>query len=365
MTDVQALLPAPTRAQLTRPPPLELSDCVALPRMTVTAAQAANRIFRRDEPALVHLSDGDYEFRWLPRTRPFAGECMLHLAIGRWSAWLGLASLGPFELLGSQAAAQMPAVLRKLALLDLASSALGPIEQVLGERIHLLDAHRHWRAPRGSVRLHFLLRNQRSGAASWGCFQPEHDGLLERVAEAWFARPISAARSLNHVSVLLRFELGMERLAMKQLRDLQPGDALRMRAAHSEGTPIPVWIRPNVRAGEDIVGVAQGSRITITEVRKAAMQADDDNSIRSRGGAPMQEFDSLPVTISFDLGQQPATIAELRDLRPGCTLELGCSVDQSVVRVLANGALFATGHLVAVGDMLCVRITSLRDAERD
>ncbi len=344
-----------------------LRECAALPRMAPATARALNQIFRRDDTMVVHMADGEYDFRWLPRARPFVAKVLLRVVIGPAPAWLGLASLDAFELLGSRTAAQVPAELLRVALLDLLGAALGPIERAVGERIHLDEVQPGGTGPRQHHRLHFLLRSQRSGTACWGYFQCGHDALLDKVAQAWRSHATAAARPLNHVPVQLQFEIGQAELTMRQLRRLEVGDALRIDAdgaACRPGERLTVWVRPQLRAGEDLVGMLENGRITITEVRKRTMQTDDTSG-SAQPDAPMHDLDSLPVTIAFDLGSRPTTIAELRELRPGCTVQLGRDVDESIVRIVTNGVLFATGQLVAVGEMLCVRITSLRDAERE
>jgi type III secretion system YscQ/HrcQ family protein len=357
--------------ELRRPPPgsaaHSLRRCAALPRLAPAADRALNRIFRHDDTMVVRMADGEYDFRWLPRARPFVAKYLLRVVIGPAPAWLGLASLDAFELLGSRTAAQLPAELAAVALLDLMAPALGPIERAIGERIHLDEAHPGGAASRQRHRVHFLLRSRRSGTACWGYFQCEHDALLDKVAQAWAAHAKATVRPLDHVPVHLRFEIGQAELTMQQLRQLEVGDALRMDADGAACRPregLGFWLRPPLRAGEDLVGVLENGRMTITEARKRIMQ-NDDTSGSAQPDASMHDLDSLPVTIAFDLGSRPTTIAELRELRPGCTVPLGRDVDQSIVRIVANGVLFATGQLVAVGEMLCVRITSLRDGERE
>jgi type III secretion system YscQ/HrcQ family protein len=348
-------------------PVRSLRECAALPRMAPAAARALNQIFCRDDTMAVCLADGEYDFRWLPRARPFVARTLLRIVIGPVPAWLGLASLDAFELLGSRTAARLPAELAKVALLDLLGAALGPIERAIGERIHLDEVRCGGAGPRQRHRIHFLLRSQRSGTACWGYFQCEHDALLDKVAQAWASHATAAARPLNHVPVQLQFEIGQAELTMRRLRQLEVGDALRVDADGAPcrpGARVTVRLRPQLRAGEDLVGVFEDGRITIIEVRKRTMQ-NDDTSGSAQADAAMHDLDSLPVTIAFDLGSRPTTIAELRELRPGCTVPLGRDVDQSIVRIVANGVLFATGQLVAVGEMLCVRITSLRDTERE
>ena len=74
--------------------------------------------------------------------------------------------------------------------------------------------------------------------------------------------------------------------------------------------------------------------------------------------APETTMDDLQVTLVFELGRRPATLAELRDLAAGHVIEVGKALS-SPVAILANGQRIGTGELVKAGDALAVRILRL------
>jgi type III secretion protein Q len=340
-----------------------LHHAARLPRLSTAMLRAANMAFSRDEPLAFKVQGGEYEFRWLPRQRQFSPDCVLRLRIGMRPAWLALENAGVFDRLGGLAMAQLPVVLRNVLVSEVAGSVLAGIEPCLGAAIQLVDAHRQWSVPVADTRLHFHVRNRSTGSVCWGFFQPDHADTLDQVACAWAAAGKSSPRSLGRIPVTVRLEIGKVRLTVAQFAQLETGDALRC-ATGDTLRPLPVRLRVAGLPDLDVGGSTAATQITITEVRNRVMKTDE-NPLPSEPGAPVLDVDSLPVTVAFDLGQRQMTIAELKALRSGCTLELDRSLDQSVVRLLANGAPFGSGQLVAVGEMLCVRITELADLDRD
>lgn len=69
-------------------------------------------------------------------------------------------------------------------------------------------------------------------------------------------------------------------------------------------------------------------------------------------------LDALPVRLSFDLGDVALTVAQLRALQPGQTLDLGHPL-AGAVRIRANGALVGEGDLVEIDGQLGVSIRNL------
>jgi type III secretion system YscQ/HrcQ family protein len=70
-------------------------------------------------------------------------------------------------------------------------------------------------------------------------------------------------------------------------------------------------------------------------------------------------LETVPVRVTFDLGQRSLTLAELREIGPGHVFELGREL-RRCVQVRANGRLIGEGELVDVDGRLGVSILSLR-----
>ncbi|MEM9584752.1 MAG: FliM/FliN family flagellar motor switch protein [Pseudomonadota bacterium] len=85
----------------------------------------------------------------------------------------------------------------------------------------------------------------------------------------------------------------------------------------------------------------------------------------SRGSASTPEktltkdlIDQVNVTIEAYIGQADMTVAELRALKTGETIELDAALN-TLVALKLNDAVVAIGELVAVGDNFGVRIVEL------
>ena len=68
--------------------------------------------------------------------------------------------------------------------------------------------------------------------------------------------------------------------------------------------------------------------------------------------------DRIPVRLTFDLGERSLTVAELRELKPGYTFDLGRDVRRAV-SIRAQGQLIGEGELVEIDGTLGVAITML------
>ena len=73
---------------------------------------------------------------------------------------------------------------------------------------------------------------------------------------------------------------------------------------------------------------------------------------------PDAAMDDLQVSLVFELGRRPATLAELCGLAAGQVLDVGRDLS-GPVDILANGRRIGEGELVRVGDALAVRILRL------
>ena len=93
------------------------------------------------------------------------------------------------------------------------------------------------------------------------------------------------------------------------------------------------------------------NQVTITAAEVENLMSSDNTDIHS-----------LPINISFEIGEQTATVAELSQLQEDFVFELSNPNDQAV-KLKANGKTLATGELVKVNDHLGVRVTNLMNQE--
>lgn len=78
--------------------------------------------------------------------------------------------------------------------------------------------------------------------------------------------------------------------------------------------------------------------------------------------AARSPLDALPARLEVVLATPRMRLGEVEHLSPGQILPLQASLDHATVRLRVNGAAFAHGELVALGDTLGVRIVSIDDS---
>ncbi|WP_083745223.1 type III secretion system cytoplasmic ring protein SctQ [Variovorax sp. KK3] len=84
-----------------------------------------------------------------------------------------------------------------------------------------------------------------------------------------------------------------------------------------------------------------------------------DTTVSPTEGAFDDELlNELPVRLSFDLGQRELTLAELRELEPGHTFNLGRELRHAVI-VHANGRAIGEGELVEIDGRVGVSIIKI------
>jgi type III secretion protein Q len=98
----------------------------------------------------------------------------------------------------------------------------------------------------------------------------------------------------------------------------------------------------------------EGQKITVTQPLGVLMP---ENSKPAGGNAA----DRIPVRLTFDLGERSMTVAELRELKPGYTFDLGRDLRRAV-SIRAQGQLVGEGELVEIDGTLGVAITTLGTA---
>lgn len=109
-----------------------------------------------------------------------------------------------------------------------------------------------------------------------------------------------------------------------------------------------------------------GSILCIEGIARTTM--NDDSTTPSaetqavEGTEPLLDsLDQVEVRLTFDIGQQMLTLAELRKLCPGTCFDLGRD-PRRAVNIRANGRLVGTGELLQIDDHIGVRISSLAGA---
>lgn len=156
--------------------------------------------------------------------------------------------------------------------------------------------------------------------------------------------------------VLLRAEIGRSRLALRELAGLAPGDVVLLQVNHL-GADRNLWLGVD-NAGLRATLPADGQRLAITHPWTPFMSSAPTEPEPAMDPTAAASLESLPVLLTFDLGELRLSLAGLRALQPGQVIELGRPL-AGAVSIRANGALVGEGELVEIDGQLGVSVSSL------
>jgi len=226
-------------------------------------------------------------------------------------------------------------------------------------------------------------------AARWpGAVVLRLDGALDgAVFTAFLALPPSGAATdaalallrglpkrdvpVPEIALPLAWEAGITRLSAGQIAGLSPGDVV-----------LPDLWHPKRRAIRLVLGTTHAA-MAVADARRAKLRTTfrpipagptargTDGMTEATGQATANEaetagsgLDAVGLTLSFELGRQVMTLAELKDVGPGHILDLGVATDEAVDLVV-NGSRIGRGEIVTIGERLGVRVVRLFGQGRD
>lgn len=340
----------------------ELSRSPVLPRLDAVAARALNRLYGRVPPLALSLQGTDYELHWcLDGTTPAA----LHtyrFRFGTQTGHLGLDGPAQAMLLGERRAELLPRDLRYILLADALAPLANRLEEALRRRFEWapLDAAEGPVAHDPQHAAHFRLA--KAGDA-WGCggwVQFNEPGALGELLSALPPTAFVHRHSLEWLRVPLSFTVGSTGIRLHEVGSISKGDIIGIENWSSSGSALVVTAELGGPAGRHLVGWAEGSRITLQQLREPDMTQHTtatDAAEQQEGQLPLDRLDALEVTLRFEVGELSVSLGELRGVCAGHVFELGQELNRSPVRILAHGNVLGKGYLVAVGDRLGVRVT--------
>ncbi len=207
----------------------------------------------------------------------------------------------------------------------------------------------------------WLTAGDGSSNALTGSLHADSLGLL-LAAGLVAKRPPASGPLGEDVPLRLRAEIGYTRLPADLATSLDRGDVVLMDACWA----VPdraLWLSADGRSGvhvhwpEPASGAAQPPQLTVlhpwTDTMPASSASPSDTPAETTATP-----ESLPVRLSFDLGELSLTLAQLRSLQPGQTLDLGHPL-AGAVRIRANGALVGEGDLVDIDGQVGVSVRHL------
>lgn len=174
--------------------------------------------------------------------------------------------------------------------------------------------------------------------------------------------PTLEPHDFDDLPVPLAFRIGSTLLTQRELAALQHGDIIAIEQWKSAGTGLVCRAATPGARGLLLNARVLGAKITIDEIQTredSSMNTSSPPDPASDGGGATGVLDALEVHACFELERRMLTLAQLKAMQPGFVIELDQPLNQSVIRILANGMQVGTGHLIAVGNKLGVRISTL------
>ncbi|HDR8868255.1 TPA: type III secretion system cytoplasmic ring protein SctQ, partial [Burkholderia territorii] len=219
-----------------------------------------------------------------------------------------------------------------------------------------------WRTSPAALR--FELRR---ADGAWRC----HGALLFDAPDAlavFFATPATARPDTRaayaSLPVPLVFEIGRTELTMAELADVVGGDIIAIERWRAHEQNLLCVARVPAAPAWEITGRPSGNRLTVERIREMPLEPTrtDTPPTTAQDASPddaPRSLDALAVDLRFELPPTSIPLGELGALQPGAVIELQQGINQSVIHLVANGMLIGTGHLIAVGQKLGVRVATL------
>jgi type III secretion protein Q len=368
-----------------------------LPRLSAAAASGLTHAYATLAPLPLTLGGTDYQVRWRVDAEPAVDANAYRFVIGPAFGTLWIDPLAEVAWLGDAADPSVPPVLRAALLADLCAPLITALQTLTRQRVELLPpaaasdavlaSHPEGASGAGSSSLRSapaaLRFELRRGESEWRC----HGALLFDAPDAlgvFFAAPVQAAGTLAAsrtiaaqkdvaafaaLPVPLAFELGRTSLTAQELADVLAGDIIAIEHWRAEGQNLLCVARVPAQPPWEITGRPSGNRLVVERIREMPLEPSQSSeaprtqsaSPENSGAAPSaaRHFDGLAIEVSFQLPSCTMPLGDLSVLQPGGVIELQQGVNQSVINIVANGMLVGTGHLIAVGQKLGVRVTTL------
>ena len=351
--------------------PLHLAE--ALPRIAPTMARVQRRLYGRDAPLHTSVAGRPVSLRWRPHTTAPRGDTprsAFGFRLGAHTGTLLIDAASERWLLDEAMASQLPPELRCVLLADALSAPVQALEAALQMRFEWVPVDAAASSHAQPAGTGFELVDPADGAVRCrGVLRLDDDGAFDALSAALVAAASPASPSastaadarLDALSLPASFEFGRTRLSLAELRGIRRGDIVSVEDWRSTGAGIATRLVLGRVHLSSLGAVADGDRIVLDTWKDFAVTLLDRPALHETdsdaAGLPLDRLDALEVTLRFEVGDLRLPLGELRNIRAGHVFELGQPLQQSTVRILVHGNLLGSGHLVAVGDRLGVRVS--------
>jgi type III secretion protein Q len=297
---------------------------------------------------------------------PSSDASAYRFSVGTATGTVWIDSVLETQWLGDAADPSLPAVIRAALLADVCAPLFVTLQAVTRQRVELLPPPAQpipWLE--SATALHFALHNASTGSPAL------HGALVPDTPEAFAAffaeprcRPTALHRPYEFLPIPLVFKVGHTSLTAAELANVVAGDIIAIEHWRShERNLLCVARLPAVPAWE-IIARPSGNQLIVERIREMPLEPTrNDAPLATSSSPPSSEtphsLDGLAVDLHFELPSASIPFGELSTLQPGVIIELEQGISQSIIHLVANGMLIGTGHLIAVGQKLGVRVTTL------
>lgn len=334
-------------------------------RLSEAEAGYLSRLAARSRAVPVSFQGAEWEFR----LHAMAGEEPLrepfHLGIDLGGSLIGVAvDRAVFQELlravdpGGEVSSMPEPLL--LALAELAFAELADrLQQACGHAVRIAAAGPDAQGAPEAHRLAFTLRQTGGGQPGAdrtvaGELALDARGLAVVSGLAGRQPPGEAGADWEALPVPLRFDVGWVDLAAGDLAALARHDVILLDDAtllDEDRLLVRVSARTMLRAR------LSGSSLIIENSVSTIMTEDP-----AAPAEPLLDtLEEVEVRLTFDIGQQSVTLAELRRIAAGTVFDLGRD-PRRAVNIRANGRLVGTGELVRIEERIGVRVTRVSGA---
>ena len=184
------------------------------------------------------------------------------------------------------------------------------------------------------------------------------DGLaLLQIASLWPVAPTTdGPLDTDGLPMAMQICIGETSLPIEQLRRLHVGGLVFIRQWWMDGEQT-LQLRTPTHAHRYWAIPAQLSPTSLT-ILGPALPMNDVSMPQDSTRDELLDLEQLPIKLSFDVGEQTLTLAELRELNTGHTVALTRPVTDGVI-IRANGVVVGNGNLVDMDGRFGVMVTRL------
>lgn len=350
----------------------ELGQAPSLPRTDPASVRVLNKLYRNPTPCTISTRHAGYQVLWHAEAGAAnRAHDSFRFKLGTHVGHLGLDAPSVAELLGERRTDLLPSDLRYILLAD----AVQPVVEALEK---LLRLHFEWR-PTENPATHqaaFEFDPERAGFfkaiaadgsdALRGFVQFEDATTLDTLVPAESSpgsSPIPWA--FDSLRLPLSFLIGSTPILLREIGKIRRGDIISIEQWRSSGAGIEVTAELGGAAGHRLSAIAEGSLITVQQLRDSAMKPETPThpSSAESGHLPIDRLDGFEVNLRFEVGDLSLSLGELKSIHAGHVFDLSQPLNRTTVRILAHGNVLGKGYLVAVGDRLGVRVSDFAPGE--